>query len=106
MIARLSVVLPVSFALSPGAVLAPIERTIGEYRVAIHAPQQLGPIDPDAAGLIDRNQLIKPATSPSPSSEILLNGTPAILATLLVIEIHKDDFDRRVDRASRRPCWS
>lgn len=95
MIARLHVLLPHLFVVPIGLELAPIETELRGYRVRIHLPAQPEPIGP-TLDRREQSRALKPAEKPVPSTDLQLDDGNVVIATLLVIDVLANDFDRRL----------
>jgi hypothetical protein len=75
---------------------------VGEYLVHVHPPIQGSPppvptFPGDVVPMWAAAQMILPSPAPQPSKQVRVNGAPAIIVNVLVIDFHRDEFDRRKD---------
>lgn len=107
MIARYSLLLPFEFTIDAELALPPLMLSLGGERIVVHQPQR---------ALLDTRDLHPAAEAPvgeaplkllpaprTPIRALTVDGKPAILANLLIVDFLRDSFERRRDAPLDQP---
>jgi hypothetical protein len=107
MIARYSLLLPFEFTMDAELVLPPLTLSLGGERIVVHQPQRAlldtRDLHPAAEAPIGEAPLKLLPAPPTPIHSLTVDGKPAILANLLIVDFLRDRFERRRDAPLDQP---